>query len=434
MKYPKKLHETNTHGRFSSYLIRGKGESTPVEPPPPIPEPEIACHSTTDHVEFSFEQIDEEGYGVGGWSEDQRYAIKVGNSVFNSDHSLSILGQQFELEGRVFSIPYSSGSSAYIYVDEYTDDVPVRVKFIPGPDSQYNTIYSVNQGYEIMDSEVEYIDKDTEFSICLRPEITERVFTCVGATDALTLKFAPDTLYPTQLYITINDAWSFSYYLEPDGDNLNQFSYRYDYDTGEDISESITATFIGDELTFNIVSNGPEKNYRLKIYNLSNDVLNGLISISEKDNPTAYYSNSDESIRACITSTVPVFSCVGATDVLRYSLQQPMDGYNLNHTTLVYNISIDGVDYGEHDLTEGRINLDHITLENYVDSGGSGTLYTSTQTGNEPPARFVFTPREDMVDANFWGVDEDSNPTVVYNAENRSINVCLAFSVSANAV
>ena len=120
-------------------------------------------------------------------------------------------------------------------------------------------------------------------------------------------------------------------------------------------------------------------------------------------------------------------SCEGATNGLDYSLQQPMDGYNLNHTTLVYNISIDGVDYGEHDLTRGRINLDHITLENYVGSSGEGRLYASTRDGGEPPARFAFTPRTDMVDANFWGVDEESNPTVVYDAESRSINVCLSF-------
>lgn len=120
-------------------------------------------------------------------------------------------------------------------------------------------------------------------------------------------------------------------------------------------------------------------------------------------------------------------SCDGATNILSYSLQQPMDGYNLNHTTLVYNINIDGVDYGEHDLTRGSVNLDHITLDNYVDSGGTGTLYTSTRDGNEPPARFVFTPREDMVDANFWGVHTESNPTVVYDAESRSIKVCLSF-------
>ena len=127
---------------------------------------------------------------------------------------------------------------------------------------------------------------------------------------------------------------------------------------------------------------------------------------------------------------LPELNCTGATDYLSFIIGEPRDGYQLNHTTLVYNISIDGVDYGEHDLTQGYLNLGHMALSVSIGSEGSGTMYASTANGGNPPARFAFTPRSDMVDANFWGINEESNPTAIYNSVNRSIQVCMTFSAN----
>lgn len=127
---------------------------------------------------------------------------------------------------------------------------------------------------------------------------------------------------------------------------------------------------------------------------------------------------------------LPELNCTGATDYLSFIIGEPRDGYQLNHTTLVYNISIDGVDYGEHDLTQGYLDLGHMALSVSIGSEGSGTMYASTANGGNPPARFAFTPRSDMVDANFWGINEESNPTAIYNSANRSIQVCMTFSAN----
>lgn len=127
---------------------------------------------------------------------------------------------------------------------------------------------------------------------------------------------------------------------------------------------------------------------------------------------------------------LPELNCTGATDYLSFIIGEPRDGYQLNHTTLVYNISIDGVDYGEHDLTEAYLELGHMVLSVSIGSEGTGAMYASTADGGNIPARFAFTPRSDMVDANFWGIDEESNPTAIYNSSNRSIQVCMTFSAN----
>lgn len=296
MKYPTKIYESNAHGVYSSMLVRSMSE--PIEIPPP--EPEIACHSTVNHVWFGFEQIDDEGYGIGGWTEDQRYAIKVGNHVFNADHSLSILGQQFELGGRVFSIPYSSGSSAAIYLDDYTDETPVRVRFIPSPNSEHNTIYDVNEGYYSGDSEVEYVNKDTEFTVCLKPELTERVFTCAGATNKLVLNFDTNTPLPESIYLGINNKWSMTFDLDTMPVSRYQFGYSYDYENDIDYEEWISASLEGNELTISFETNLLNQKYRLSLYSLSDELADDSVTVVEGHNPTAYYDQRYENVNACL--------------------------------------------------------------------------------------------------------------------------------------
>lgn len=127
----------------------------------------------------------------------------------------------------------------------------------------------------------------------------------------------------------------------------------------------------------------------------------------------------------------PAISCEGATNEIRFSIQEPKDGYQLNHTTLVYNINVDGVDYGEFDmLSSGFIQLGDVAIEVYADSGGNAAIYAAGHNGaGGVTSRFTFTPREDMTDANIWGVFPESNPTVVYDSDRRSMNVCLYYSL-----
>lgn len=417
MKYPKKLYETNTHGLNSSLLIRTNGVAEPIDPPIE-PEPEITCHSTANSVWFDFEDTVE-----GGWTEDQRYAIKVGNDVFNSDHSMSILGQQFELGGRIFSIPYSSGSRAAIYLDDYPDDKPVRVRFIPGPDPQYNTIYSVNQDSEPNDVEVEYVDKDTEFTVCLKPELAERAFTCAGATEEMVISFTSDTALPTQLYVEINDKWSFVYYIDQEGDNSLQLGYRYDEVTGEDTSEWITATYVGRDLVFKIDSRGPVSKYRIKVFQLADGIIDGTVSVSEQRNPTAFYNSNDESVRACVLSYIT--PAIGTAYI---GMSTHKD--NTNYTSAVYNVYMDGVDYGSYELTQMYDTvINEITISSSADS--SGNLYLYFSTNGFTTFNVELKPSDD-VDNNIYGISLADNPTTTYDSVSRIVTATIVIAPFAD--
>lgn len=415
MKYPKKLYETNTHGRNSSLFIRTYGVAESIDPPVE-PEPEIACHSTANNVWFDFEDTVE-----GGWTEDQRYAIKVGNDVFNADHSLSILGQQFELGGRIFSIPYSSGSRAAIYMDDHPIDNPVRVRFIPGPDSQYNTIYSVNQGYEPNDVEVEYVDKDTEFTVCLKPELAAQAFTCVGATDKMVISFTSDIALPTQLYVEVSDKWSFVYDLDLERDNSLLLSYRYDEVTGEDTSEWINAMYVGRDLVFKIGSRGPVSNYRIKVFRLADGITGGTVSIAEQENPTAFYNTGDESVRGCVLSHIPP---VVGTAYIGMSMHKD----HTNYTSAVYNVYMDGVDYGSYKLTQMYDTvINGITISSNSDS--SGNLYLYFSMDGFTTFNVELKPSDD-VDNNIYGISLSDNPTTTYDSVSRIVTATIVIAPS----
>lgn len=123
----------------------------------------------------------------------------------------------------------------------------------------------------------------------------------------------------------------------------------------------------------------------------------------------------------------PVLSCDGAVPYVSFSMTETNYdnlGFNSNHTTLQYNVTMDNVDYGLFDLSE-NVQLDNVSLEVYFDSSGNASMYAYAPTNNDLAHRFKFTPREDMLDANIWGVNIEDNPTAIYDADTRSLMVCL---------
>ena len=125
----------------------------------------------------------------------------------------------------------------------------------------------------------------------------------------------------------------------------------------------------------------------------------------------------------------PIIDCTGATTLFEFSLQQPNyngAGGSLNHSELIYNISVDDVDYGEFNMGElGYVNVGELTLDVSMDSSGTGYINAYTRNGSNTPNIVKFTARSDMVGANIWGVNMDSNPTLIYNSVTRAVKVCL---------
>lgn len=413
MKEIVNITDVRSHGNVSrSILVKTwvKKAATPL--------PELNCSKSRNSMRLH----------VTDWSNDVvptfdlRYAVKVNGKVYNANHSESIVGKEFTLGGHNFVVPHTSDYDIRVYVADADIPRSFIVQLIPSPDQEYNGIYGIGEYAD--ERSYSYVDRNTDIFFCMTPEQAPVPITCVGATQVLSLLPSRVGYSDLTAYISIADTTSGYLNLAVDNSVVMDNGITGHVEIGDTGNILITLTRDDDVIV----------DYKIMLsYHTNGDDSDVTLAVDTSANPTAVYDSYYESIGACIkTKETPIvqLTCDGATNVLSYSLQQPMDGYNLNHTTLVYNINIDGVDYGEHDLTRGSVNLDHITLDNYIDSGGAGTLYTSTRDGNEPPARFVFTPREDMVDANFWGINEESNPTAIYNSVNRSIQVCMTFSAN----
>ena len=422
MKYPNKLIESHAHGmRSNSALIK-----TAKAPKPELPKPELPkLNCSTSRNWRSLIVSENDSYSI---YYDQRYAVEIKGIVYNADHSKSIVAEEFEVGDYIINIPLTSEGYLNIYIEDNDDTSPVMVRLIPSPDTEYNRIHGVDEdGGEFL-----YTNKDSDIYFCMTPKPMPRKLSCTGATSTLKLKFANQTYNSDYMPVAPASMW-YSFILD-------ESYYSYDHNFAESATYgpidgiTITGHYYESDNSLNIsVSSdkGVGRNCRLVMKDYVDYVNSSYLDIDEASNPTCFRSDDAGNIHACLLTSEFQISCAGATDYLTFSVKERSDGSNYNHSTLVYNISVDGVDYGEHNLAGNDVQLGHMRLSSYVSSDGNGTMYASTAGGGEPPVRFVFTPRTDMVDANFWGVDEESNPTVVYNAENRSINVCLTFSANA---
>ena len=417
MKYPNKLIESRTHGtRSNSVLIKTIKTSKPELPNPEVPKLNCSTSRNWRGLNVSKDETHSIYY-------DQRYAVEIKGIVYNADHSKSIVAEEFEVGDYTINIPLTSEGYLNIYIGDNDDTSPVMVRLIPSPDTEYNRIYGVDEdGGESL-----YTNKDSAIYFCMTPKPMPRKLSCTGATSTLKLKFANQTYNSDYMPVAPASMW-YSFILDE--------VYYFDHNFAESAiyvpADRIAITGHYDEsdnsLNISVSSDkGAGRDCRLVMKDNVDYVNSSYLTIDESSNPTCFRSDDTGDIHVCLLTTEAQISCDGATDQLAFSVKERSDESSYNHSTLVYNISVDGVDYGEHNLAGNEVQLGHMTLNSYVSSDGDGTIYASTRNGGEPPARFVFTPRTDMVDANFWGVDEESNPTVVYDAESRSVRVCLSF-------
>lgn len=419
MKYPNKLIESHTHGmRSNSALIK-----TAKAPKPELPKPELPklnCSTSRNWRGLTVSEND--SYSI---YYDQRYAVEIKGIVYNADHSKSIVAEEFEVGDYTINIPLTSEGYLNIYIDDNDDTSPVMVRLIPSPDTEYNRIHGVDEdGGEFL-----YTNKDSDIYFCMTPKPMPRKLSCTGATSTLKLKFANQTYNSDGMPVAPDSMW-YSFVIN----DLYYFNHNFS-DSDTIVMEEFTIKGIynvdDNSLNISVASiKGAGKECRIVMKDYVNYVNGSYMSVDDNVNPTCFYSDYDSYIHSCLLTTEAQISCEGATGYLSFMIGEPHDGYRHNHTTLVYNISVDGVDYGEHDLTQGYLNLGHMSLSVSLGSEGSGTMYASTANGGNTPARFTFTPRADMVDANFWGINEESNPTAVYNAADRSIQVCMTFSAN----
>ena len=270
------------------------------------------------------------------------------------------------------------------------------------------------------------------------PPVT--LISCEGATDVLVLDYVNKTQQEGGNYTANEEIW-YTFLVN----NYNEFNLSFKYGVenkhyiGDGAVEYLKGVVNADgTLAISVYSNVPVgKECRLRIDAYGSSPSPQYVIIDEVANPTAFYDTKNYRIAACLTyREIPVIplTCVGATDWVKFSVKElnyDGSGSNLNHTELKYNVEVDGVDYGEFNMSySGYIELGDVTMNISIGSEGSGHIYVSTANGTNVPMKFVFTPNSDMVDANFWGVDEETNPTAIYDKSNRSLRVCMTASAN----
>lgn len=428
MKLPIVIIENQSHGKGARTALIKTQKINIV--------PQVSCEGAKSYVSLRLYVPGLDGYS--SYSLDQRYAVKVGNDVFNADHSRTLIGEKFTLDGRDFYIPPSSEGLIFIYVDNNVDRTPVRVTLIPGPDQEYNGIYEVD-GYDGGLTEVDYVNKDTAMSFCLKPNEPMRVLSCVGATDVLVLDYVNKTQQEGGNY-SANEGISYRLLVNRYTYFDMNFAYGVEnkYPIGENEGEYLKGIINDDgTLTISVHSKTPiGKECTLKITSYGSSPSPDYVIIDESSNPTAFYNSDEYAIMACLTYTeIPavVLDCTGADSYFSASLKEvdTGGGYNTNHTTARYTVIMNGVDYGEWDVGSSEsFYCDDVTLDPIVDSNGSCQIYAYTANGSEVANKFEFVSRSDMVDANFWGINIESNPTLIYDPVKRNISVCMTSSAN----
>lgn len=295
MKLPQVIIENQSHGIGARAALVKTQKTAPV-----IVVPSVNCDGAKNYVSLSLYYIPE-GQEYSTYSDDQRYAVQVGNDVFNSDHAINIIGETFTLNGRSFHIPASSEGLVFIYIDDHVDTTPVTVKLIPSTNTVYNGIYEID-GYDGSLTEVNYVNKDTVMSFCLKPNLPPRQLSCVGATDNLVIDYKYKILeeagnsYPeTGMHYRylIDDTYYFDFNFVYGGDNKHILNEGGDYLQG-DVSYDGKLTLSIHTLSLDKVES------RITISQYTSMPSPDYITIDEASNSTAFYDNINYETKVCL--------------------------------------------------------------------------------------------------------------------------------------
>lgn len=432
MSYPVSLKEFySTHNGVNTLLVKKNNRR---EAPPPVFNP---CSGATDTVQLSLQ------YRGSDWGAGIKYAVEVNGVVYNEDfwdgwfHRYEEGWEEsfgFNVGSYRFETTMSVGNtSATLRVLPHDNDDYIKVKLIPDPNVSNNRLLGVSGG-----GVVDYDMATTAAEFCMKPAKKPPI-SCIGASDRFMFGSQPmgSLLVPTAVVNSPSGLTEMIYNVTMDGTNYGVIDF---VQTPNPMFGNVGLSFseIPDgygECILKIQGGNIGDNHRFKLEPVEsrggNNIFNIFLEVSELDAPipefpTVEHNQETGVVEFCFAV---MGKCDLAPDYLSFShYDREVDeepGYGTVFP-LVYNVTLNGVDFGE-------INFKNSEVEPYLTELGVYTIaYIPHNWGRAAlgiaggpvgvPAHIILDP-VDAVQSNINY--PDMNRTVEYDHATKRVEFCL---------
>lgn len=436
MSYPVSLKEFySTHNGVNTLLVKKNNRR---EAPPPIFNP---CNGATDTVQLILQ------YRGSDWGTGISYAVEVDGVVYNEDfrnrwfHRYdSNWEEPFEFNVGSYRFETTMGignTGATLRVLPHDNDDYIKVKLIPDPDVNNNRLLGVSGGgvvdYDMFTNAAEFCLKPTK-----KPPIS-----CIGASDRIMFGSQPmeqsmeQTFAATAVVESPSGLTEMIYNVTMDGTNYGVIDF---VQTPNPMFGNVGLSFSeipdGDgDCILKIQGGNIGDNHRFKLEPVESRGGNNIVDIYLDDGgldapspefPTVEHNQETGVVEFCFAV---MGKCDLAPDYLSFSHydrevdEEPGRGAVF---PLVYNVTLNGVDFGEINFknSEGGPYLTELgdyTISYVPGRWGRGTLGLAGGPVGVP-AHIILDP----VDAVRSNINHpDMNRTVEYDYATKRVEFCL---------
>lgn len=432
MSYPTSIKEYfDPDGGINTILVK-KNRPRPNVPPPPNP-----CMGATDSVDLKV------SYRGSDWGEGISSAIEVNGEIWNIDHGENLLGRWggvgFSVGGYNFVTTFEGRDGrATLSVEPHHNTDYVIVKIIPDSgDMEGNRLLGVIGG-----GQIKYDQFTTVAEFCLKPTLKPPI-SCIGASDRIMFGSQPmeqsveQTFAPTAMVESPSGLTEMIYNVTMDGTNYGVIDF---VQTPNPMFGRAGLSFeelpggYGDCI-LKIQGGNIGDNHRFKLEPVEsrggNNIFNIFLEIGELDAPrpefpTVEHNQETGVVEFCFAV---MGKCDLAPDYLSFSHYDREADEEPGWGTvfpLVYNVTLNGVDFGE-------INFKNSEGEPYLTELGVYTIaYIPHNWGRAAlglaggpvgvPAHIILDP----VDAVRSNINyPDMNRTVEYDHATKRVEFCL---------
>ena len=430
MSYPVSLKEFySTHNGVNTLLVKKNNKR---EVPPPIYNP---CNGATDSAQLNIQ------YRGSDWGRGISYAVEVNGVIWNDEFYENLLDRsswwnevEFSVAGYNFRTSLDEdNTTGIITVLPHHDTDYIRVKLLPPPDvDTSNSLLGVIGG-----GVVEYDTFTTAAEFCLKPSQKQPI-SCIGASDRFAFSTEPlGSSFAMSASVMSEDSYGVSeliYNVKMDGVDYGVIDF---VQTPNPMFGSVGLSFTQDpngygegmlKLKGGVIGAG----HRFQLTSVPSRGGNNIHEVylelendGEVHVPTVEHNRETRDVEFCFMA---LSRCDGAPDFLSFSHYDDEDGepgYS-QVFPLVYNVTLNGTDYGETNFIVGEdepylTEFGEYTVQ-YIPGrwGGGGLGLSGGPVG--VPAHIVLEP----VDAIRSNINSpEMNRTVEYDNVTKRIEFCL---------